>query len=144
MTPLTRPKIVPELYCSDIRRSLRFYVEVLAFTVRRERPEERFASLERGGAELMIEQTVDESRTLLAGEAQFPFGRGVNLQIEVEAVDALCDRVQAAGSQIFLPLEGHLYRVRDTAEGGNRQFVVQDPDGYLLRFWQDMGERDAL
>lgn len=46
--------------------------------------------------------------------------------------------------QIFLPLEGHLYRVRDTAEGGNRQFVVQDPDGYLLRFWQDMGERDAL
>jgi len=24
---------------------------------------------------------------------------------------------------------------------GNRQFVVPDPDGYLLRFFQDLGER---
>jgi hypothetical protein len=26
-------------------------------------------------------------------------------------------------------------------EAGNRQFVVTDPDGYLLRFYEDMGSR---
>ena len=27
------------------------------------------------------------------------------------------------------------------AERGDRQFVVEDPDGYLLRFFSDLGER---
>jgi len=26
---------------------------------------------------------------------------------------------------------------------GNRQFLLQDPDGYLLRFFQDLGETAA-
>ena len=106
-------------------------MDVLGFTVRYERPDERFASLELCGAELMIEQTVDDSRTLLAGEVQFPFGRGLNLQIEVEDADVLHRRVQSAGSRIFLSVEDRWYGVGDNTEGGNRQFVVMDPDGYL-------------
>jgi hypothetical protein len=57
-----RPKLVPELYCSDFARSLKFYTGVLGFFVRYDRPEQRFAYLERDGAELMIEQTVDPGR----------------------------------------------------------------------------------
>jgi hypothetical protein len=32
------------------------------------------------------------------------------------------------------------YRVGDK-ETGNKQFLVQDPDGYLLRFFEDLGLR---
>ena len=49
-------KLVPELYCSDFERSLRFYVEILGFRILYDRPEEKFAYLDREGAELMIEQ----------------------------------------------------------------------------------------
>jgi catechol 2,3-dioxygenase-like lactoylglutathione lyase family enzyme len=137
---MTGPRIVPELYCSDFSRSLAFYTDVLGFVVRYSRVEERFAYLDLDGAELMIEQTVSPERTLVAGELVAPFGRGVNLQIDVDDVDALHTRVQAAGAHIFLPLEERWYPAGGQ-EVGVRQFVVADPDGYLLRFAQELDER---
>jgi catechol 2,3-dioxygenase-like lactoylglutathione lyase family enzyme len=134
------PRLVPELICSDIANSLDFYVRVLGFAIVHQRPEERFAYLDREGAELMLEQPT--SRRLAAGELEPPYGRGINLQIEVANVDALYEAVQRAGAQVFLPLEERWYRRRD-GELGNRQFVVQDPDGYLLRFFQGIGTRPA-
>ena len=138
---MPRPKIVPELFCSDFTRTVRFYRDFLGFAVRYDRPDERFAYLDLHGAELMIEQTVDPTRTFLAGELQYPFGRGIHLQIEVDDADALYARVLAAESRIFLPLEDRWYQIGEREESGNRQFVVSDPDGYLLRFWHDMGTR---
>ena len=44
-------RLVPELYCSHFDRTLQFYAEVLGFTVLYARPEERFAYLEREGAD---------------------------------------------------------------------------------------------
>jgi catechol 2,3-dioxygenase-like lactoylglutathione lyase family enzyme len=137
---MARPKIVPELYCSDFQRSLTFYVEVLGFSVRYSRPEERFAYLDLDGAELMIEQTTDPSRIFITDELRYPFGRGMNLQIQVKDADILYKRVLAVGNPIFLPIEDRWYR-RAEEEDGNRQFVVVDPDGYLLRFWHDLGTR---
>jgi lactoylglutathione lyase len=134
------PRVVPELYCSDFRRSLQFYAEVVGFSIKYDRPEERFAYLELAGAGLMIEQTTDPARMLVAAELEHPYGRGVNLQIWVDRVDDLYARVRGDGSHIFLPLEERWYR-RDSEEVGNRQFVVMDPDGYLLRFAQDLGSR---
>jgi hypothetical protein len=55
-------------------------------------------------------------------------------------VDAVHGRVLAYGSPIFLPMEERWYR-RDAQEVGNRQFVVMDPDGYLLRIIGDLGTR---
>ncbi|MSQ61171.1 MAG: VOC family protein [Dehalococcoidia bacterium] len=133
-------KLVPELYCSEIEQSLAFYVGTLGFVVVYARPEERFAFLEREGAQIMIEQPTE--RTLLAAEFVHPFGRGINLQIEVSDVVSLYAIVQAAASLINLPLEDKWYR-RDAELMGNRQFVVQDPDGYLLRFFQDLGAKPA-
>ncbi|HEY0476960.1 MAG TPA: hypothetical protein VGD37_05520 [Kofleriaceae bacterium] len=37
-------------------------------------------------------------------------------------------------------MEERWYR-RNDHEVGNRQFVVADPDGYLLRFFGDLGQR---
>jgi catechol 2,3-dioxygenase-like lactoylglutathione lyase family enzyme len=133
-------RLVPELVCADIERSLHFYTRVLGFTVSYARPEERFAVLDREGAQLMLEQPT--LRAFLAAELVHPYGRGINLQIEVDDVDALHARVRAAGSPLFLDMEEKWYR-RDDTEVGNRQFIVQDPDGYLLRFFQDLGARSA-
>lgn len=133
-------KLVPELVCSDFDRSLRFYTEVLGFDVVYVRPEERFAYLDREGAQIMLEQPVE--RGFVNGELSLPYGRGVNFEIEVSDVDVLYDRARAAGATIWLPMEEKWYR-RDGVEVGNRQFIVADPDGYLLRFAQDLGERPA-
>jgi catechol 2,3-dioxygenase-like lactoylglutathione lyase family enzyme len=50
------PPVVPELDVADLARSLSFYVDALGFSVRFERPEERFAYLTRGSVHLMLEQ----------------------------------------------------------------------------------------
>ena len=135
---MTNARLVPELYVSDFDESRRFYTDVLGFTILYSRPEERFAYLDREGAQIMIEQPAD--RSWITGEMQHPYGRGVNFEIEASDVDALYARVQAAGATVFLPIEEKWYR-RDDTEVGNRQFIVQDPDGYLLRFAQYLGER---
>jgi hypothetical protein len=57
----------------------------------------------------------------------------MNLQCLVGSLDRLLDRLTAAGTALYLPLETRSYRVGDT-EQSQRQFCVQDPDGYLLRF----------
>jgi catechol 2,3-dioxygenase-like lactoylglutathione lyase family enzyme len=131
-------RLVPELYCSDLERSVAFYVDILGFAVAYERPEERFAYLHREGAELMLEQPT--GRTFLTAALEHPYGRGINLQIEVADVTALYAAVQAAAWPVFLELETRWYR-RTNVLLGNRQFVVQDPDGYLLRFFQDLGSQ---
>lgn len=132
--------LVPELYCRDIAQSLKFYTQVLDFKVRYQRPEEKFAYLEREGACLMLEQPTAASRVWLLAGLTYPYGRGVNFQIKVTAVDDVYARVIATGLKPFLPMEEKWYRHADH-QVGNRQFIVADPDGYLLRFFQDLGSR---
>ena len=67
----------------------------------------------------------------------------MNLQIKVEDVDALYADALAAKLDIVIAMEERWYR-HDDAEVGNRQFVVADPDGYLLRFFKDLGRRALL
>ena len=134
------PKVVPELQVRDFARSFDFYTGVLGFAVRYARPEDRFAYLNLDGAHLMIEEIAGGPRCWLTGPMEPPFGRGINLQIEVSDVDALCARVRAAGLKLFWEMEERWYR-RNEEEVGNRQFLVQDPDGYLLRFFTDLGAR---
>jgi catechol 2,3-dioxygenase-like lactoylglutathione lyase family enzyme len=47
-------RLVPELLVSDFAASLDFYVRVVGFAVRYDRPAEKFAYLDLDGAELMI------------------------------------------------------------------------------------------
>lgn len=136
------PRIVPELYSANFAVSLDFYTRVLGFRVVYARPEDRFAYLDLDGAELMLEQTTDPSRTFIAGELEYPFGRGLHLQLEVKDAEAVYGRVLEAGSRVLLPLETRWYR-RGDREAGNRQFVVLDPDGYVLRPFKSLGTRSA-
>lgn len=134
-----RRRLVPELDVSDLDTSLAFY-GALGFAVLYRRPEERFAYLELDGVNLMIEEADGPGRRFRTALLEYPFGRGVNFQIEVSHVDGVLERVMAAGYAPLIPMEERWYK---TARGlaGNRQFVVADPDGYLLRFFQNLGAR---
>jgi lactoylglutathione lyase len=150
-----RPRLVPELICSDLGRSVRFYTGVLGFRVRHERPAERFAHLERDGAELMIEQPgmvrcspdhrsgsapPHRDRLFPSAELSHPYGRGMNLEIDVDEVAPLHDAALAAGAEIVLALEERWYAL-ETESLGVRQFAVADPDGYVIRLSQRVGTR---
>jgi len=132
-------KLVPELLVSEYEISRDFYVRVIGFGVRYERPEEKFSYLDLDGAALMIEQ---ETEFWATAPREKPYGRGINLQIEVDAIDPILTRLADAGIALFRPVEEAWYRSGETYRG-NRQFLVQDPDGYLLRMFEDLGERAA-
>ena len=134
--------LIPELDVSDLDRSLNFYVDVIGFSVLYDRPEERFAFLDLDGARLMLEEAAGPGRRFRTAPLERPYGRGVNFQIEVTNVDALHENVRKAGFDFVIPFEERWYR-RAATELGNRQFVVADPDGYLLRFFSDLGQRRA-
>lgn len=137
---LPAPPLIPELDVSDLDRSLAFYRGVLGFEILFERPEERFAYLTFGAVHLMLEEAAGPGRRFHPAPLEFPYGRGLNLQIEVPDVDGLHARAQAGGVSVRIPMEERWYRQGDR-EAGNRQFVVIDPDGYLLRFFTDLGSR---
>ncbi len=135
-----RPKLVPELICSDIEKSLHFYRDLLGFAVLYDRPEDRFALVQRDGAEIMLEQSNAQDHLWPKAVLEHPYGRGVDFEIQVTNVDQLHVKITGAGLTCFLELEERWYRCNDQ-ELGVRQFAVQDPDGYLIRLSQDIGVR---
>jgi catechol 2,3-dioxygenase-like lactoylglutathione lyase family enzyme len=130
-------KVVPELDVADLQRSVRFYTEVCGFRVVYERPEDGFVYLEREGAELMLEDAAGPGRRFRTAPLSYPFGRGINLQIEVADTRALHDSIVACGFEPLVALERRSYRVGD-GEVTSEQFVLADEDGYLLRFFTDL------
>ena len=136
---MSSAKLVPQLLVSEHGVSRDFYVRIIGFAVRYERPAEKFSYLDLGGAELMIEEETDFWTT---APRERPYGRGINLQIEVDRLDPIIARLEEAGITLFRPVEEAWYRTGDTY-GGNRQLLVQDPDGYLLRIFEDLGQLAA-
>ena len=133
--------LVPEFAVRDCAASRDFYCYILGFGVVYARPEEGFVYLAREGAELMLDAIGagrDFEDAYMPGTT--PFGRGVNLQIRVAALDPILTAVRQAGIVPARPLEDRWYR-RDTDEIGHRQIVIADLDGYLLRFYEPLGIR---
>ncbi|MEM8618101.1 MAG: VOC family protein [Actinomycetota bacterium] len=146
--------LVPELDVSDLSTSLRFYAEVLGFSVLFDRPTERFAYLAFDEVELMLQEAAGPGRRFRTAPLETPYGRGLNFQLGVSDVDAVHDRAVRFGAEIVVPMEERWYRVdvrraggrwsiEGPTEAGNRQFVVADPDGYLWRPFRDLGVTPA-
>jgi catechol 2,3-dioxygenase-like lactoylglutathione lyase family enzyme len=138
---IIRNALVPELAVSDWQKSRAFYCDLIGFHVVYERPEEGFAYLALGDAQLMIDQ-IGATRTFVSGNASLepPFGRGMNLQLAVPSLQPILFRLERALIGLVLEPEEKWYR-RGTVEVGNRQFIVADPDGYLIRPFESLGER---
>lgn len=130
--------LVPELYCSSLAESLRFYCDALGFSVVYDRQEAKFAFIQREDAQLMLEELTEDDRKWLTGRLEYPFGQGINLQMDTADIDSLYEDVRRHEIPFFMDIEEKWYR-RATDSVCNKQFVIQDPDGYLLRFSQTIG-----
>jgi catechol 2,3-dioxygenase-like lactoylglutathione lyase family enzyme len=128
--------LVPELEVMNFAASLDFYVRLVGFEILYDRPERPFAYLAMGSAHLMIEQ----GGSWLTAQLEKPLGRGINFQIQVPDAAVLQDRLTANGWPLFSEPEDAWYR-RGAEYVGCRELLVQDPDGYLLRFSQSLGTR---
>ena len=133
------PGLVPELAVTDYEASKRFWCDLVGFSLRYERPEEGFGYLVLGSAHLMLDQ-INWGRTWATGALEAPLGRGINLEIQVASLDAAWERLTQAQWPIFVEPEEKWYRAGDV-EIGVRQFLIQDPDGYLVRLQEEIGER---
>jgi catechol 2,3-dioxygenase-like lactoylglutathione lyase family enzyme len=133
---MRQPCLVPELGVTDLAASLAFWRDVCGFVVLYQRAEEGFACVERDGARIMLDQ-LGRGRDFLAAPAERPFGRGMNLEIAVADLAPLIAAAEAAGLVPFLPPETRGYRV-GLRMVQVRQFVLADPDGYLVRFSESL------
>lgn len=122
-------KLIPELSVSDINKSKEFYLS-LGFSIIYERVDDKFCFLELDGNQLMIEE-VNENWNV--GELEYPFGRGINISMEVSDIDKLYDFVKEKQYPIFRDMQIDSYQVGDKVYH-DKQFLIQDLDGYLLRF----------
>ena len=136
-------KMVPEVLVSDLDASLRFWCGLCGFAVAYERREDRFAYLDRAGRQVMLEEVMAPGRRWITAPLERPFGRGINIQVTVDDVAPILAALETAGWPLFLGLEEAWYRA-DASETGVRQFLVQDPDGYLVRFSQGLGLRPSV
>jgi catechol 2,3-dioxygenase-like lactoylglutathione lyase family enzyme len=136
------PALIPELYCTDFKSTRDFYTNVLEFEILYQREEEGFAMLSRQGAQIMIDQ-IGIGRDWITAELQRPFGRGVNFQIETTNSQEFYSRLKSRGVSFYLDIEDKWYRINNVY-GGNRQFIVQDPDGFCFRFFENLGMKDSL
>lgn len=131
-------RLVPELLVVDISISLDFWLSALGFAIAYQRPEQGFAYLERPeGAQVMLCQRSGNWET---APLELPFGRGVMFQIWVADVDAIAATLESLKLPLYAgPRE--VWRRYGDREGGRREIVVLDPNGYLVMLAHDLGER---
>ena len=133
-------KIIPELSVTNLKKSLNFY-KTAGFKIEYERPENKFVFISLGQIQFML-QEISGNDKWDVGTLKYPFGNGINFQLEVENLDEIYNNLKNANYTITFEIEENWYR-QDDKLLGNREFLIQDPDGYLLRFSEDLGEKDV-
>lgn len=131
-------KIIPELSVTNIENSIKFY-KTIGFKIEYERPENKFVFLSLGEIQFML-QEISENDKWDVAPLTYPFGNGINFQLEVENVDKIYNLLKENNYKITFEIEENWYR-QDDKLLGNKEFLVQDPDGYLIRFSEDLGTK---
>lgn len=131
-------KIIPELSVTNLEKSLKFY-KIIGFKIEYERPESKFAFISLGEIQFMLQELSDNDKWDV-GALTYPFGNGINFQLEVDNVDEIYNKLKSENYKIAFEMEENWYR-QDNKLLGNKEFLIQDPDGYLLRFSEDLGEK---
>lgn len=121
--------LIPELTVTNIEKSKEFYQNI-GFEIMYERKENKFCFLQLEDNQIMIEEQNDNWNV---GEMEYPFGRGINISMSISDVEKLYEELKNKNTKIFLELEIHEYKVNDEIYK-DKEFLIQDPDGYLLRF----------
>lgn len=123
-------KMIPELSVFDIEQTKRFYND-LGFKIEYERPEEKFVFMSFQDSQFMFEQIHDNGWNI--DELIYPLGRGINFSIAIDDIEGLYKLVKTLNLEIYRELNRSIYQVNGTEET-QIEFLIQDPNGYLLRF----------
>ncbi len=134
-TGINWAKLVPELTVSNFEKSLAFY-KAIGFEVLYSR--ESFVYLEFEGIQWMLEAT--DINIWHTGKLEPPYGRGINFQLECSNATLIRDKLVKTDYPLFQDLKDSWYKTGHLMSG-QREFLVQDPDGYLLRFAEPLGEK---
>ena len=133
-------KNIPELSVTNLENSLKFY-KTAGFKLEYDRPENKFAFISLNTIQFLLQEISNNDKWNIAPIA-YPFGNGINFQLEVDNVGEIYNNFKNANYEIAFDIEENWYR-QDNKLLGNKEFLVQDPDGYLLRFSEDLGEREV-
>lgn len=131
-------KLIPELSVTNLSNSLNFYKNV-GFKINYERHEDKFAFISLSGSQIMLQEITDKDKWEVA-PLKYPYGNGINFQIEVNNVETIYKHLKDINYPIFCDIEENWYRENNKLLG-NKEFLVLDPDGYLIRFCEDLGEK---
>lgn len=137
-TTLEFNKIIPELSVTNLEKSLAFY-KTAGFKIEYERPENKFVFISLGEIQFMLQEIEKDNKWDVA-PLSYPFGNGINFQLEVKDSDEIYNSFKKSNYKITFDIEENWYRQNDKLLG-NKEFLIQDPDGYLLRFCMDLGEK---
>lgn len=121
--------LIPELSVSNIEKSKEFY-QSIGFHIVYERKENKFIFLEFEKNQIMLEQINNHWNT---GKLEYPYGRGINISMSIKEIDKYYENLKKKNIKIFRPLSINEYRVKEKIYK-DKEFLIQDPDGYLLRF----------
>ncbi len=138
ITNLEFNKNIPELSVTNLESSLSFY-KTIGFKIEYERPENKFAFISLKEFQFML-QEISEDDKWQVSPLTYPFGNGINFQLEVTNLNEIYNNLKNSNYKISFDIEENWYR-QDDKLLGNKEFLVQDPDGYLLRFFEDLGEK---
>lgn len=122
--------MIPELSVFDIERTKKFYRE-LGFKIEYERSEDKFVFMSFQDSQFMFEQLHDDGWNI--GELVYPLGRGINFSIAVDDIEELYKLVNSLNIELYRELTRNIYQVNGIEEM-QIEFLIQDPNGYLLRF----------
>ena len=134
-------KIIPELSVTNLNKSIDFY-KTIGFKIEYERPENKFTFISFGEIQFML-QEISKNEKWEVAPLKYPFGNGIKFQLEVNNVEKIYNNLIKNNYKITFEIEENWYR-QDNKLLGNKEFLVQDPDGYLLRFSEDLGEKNSL
>ena len=133
-------KNIPELTVTNLKKSLNFYKSI-GFKIEYDRPENKFVFISLGDIQFMLQEITNDDKWSIA-PLSYPFGNGINFQLEVNNLDEIYNNLKNNNYKIAFEIEENWYR-QDNKILGNKEFLVQDPDGYLLRFSEDLGEKEV-
>jgi len=128
--------VTPNLVVADVERSVAFYRDVLGFSLFASVPDQgplAFAWMKRDGVNVFLNsvESVREDATL----ASTPIGGTAALFIVLDAgtvaegIDALLASI-GGRARVRMALKDQFY--------GMREFSIEDPDGYLIIFAQEL------
>lgn len=130
--------LIPELRVFDLKKSKKFYTEILGFKIEYERYD--FAMVVLGKCQIMLQQLTLPSvkgSWNVTDDMHYPLGRGINLQIILPDISKVYNSIKKHNYNIFIDLLVSDYQENEITNHV-LEFLVQDPDGYLLRFQQDI------